>query len=247
MALRGRKPKPKNPNALKVPNPSLDEWSPEVREYVIQQLGACRTNGVIYEDLTNPQFWLKHGFEGLDTAKHSLQRFRKLVTRVKRIDIERAHTMWLNDWRGIPFATTKARVMALQEMIGFLRSIKEDRTKFSDADEEVTITEIINNVRRLLRDIRGEMDAEAEREAKAASGTNIYIGRSLSGSEITPELLNDSFIALFAEFGTAVLGLHHWTLEQLHVLKSAVTEAIESKQKTIEAEFEIVEDDKTKD
>lgn len=242
VAMKGRPRKKKNPNALAVPKPSLKEWAPELREYIMQQLGAYRTTGVIYKDVTNPKFWLKHGFDGIDSEKQSLQRFRHLCSKFKKLEIESAHNIWLNDWRGVPFATTKARVVALQEMVGFLRSIKDDRTKFSNADEDITITEIINNVRRLLRDIRGEMDAEAEREAKAASGTNIYIGRTLSGSEITLELLNDSFIALFAEFGTAILGLHHWSLEQLHDLKSAITEAIESKQKTIETDFEIVEE-----
>lgn len=218
------------------------DLSDELREYIIKQLGAYRTRTVIYKDITSDNFWIKHGFEGLNRDEWTLQRFRNACSRIKKREIEHAHTIWLNEWRGLPFATSKGRVEALTEAIAVLKDIKEDRTKYSDADSDVTITELVNNIRKLLRDIRREMDAEAEREAKAASGTNIYIGRSLSGSEITPELLNDTFIALFAEYGTTVLGLHHWNLEQLTILEQAVTEAIQSKRETIETEFEVIED-----
>jgi len=218
------------------------EWSDELRRYIIQQLGAYRTLPAIYKEITDHSFYLKHDFAGLNSELQTIVQFRAAVKKITQIEIEAAHRMWLTDWRTVPFATTKGRVMALQEMIGILREIKEDRTRFHETDLKVTITDIITSIRKLLRDIRGEMDAEAEREARAASGTNIYIGRTMRGSEITPELLNDTFIALFAEFGIKVLGLEYWELGQLRELERAVRETIESKRKTIEAEFEIVEE-----
>lgn len=195
----------------------------------------------IYKEITHPDFEAEHGFPGLNPERQSAVQFRKKCGRIRSTEIENAHQTWLVNWKGIPYATTKGRVEALQEMIHLLKSIVKERDKYNEADLDITITEIVQNIRRLIRDIRYEMDAEAEREARAASGTNIYIGRSLIGSEITPELLNDTFIALWAEFGAAILGLHHWPLDQLRVLEAAVIDAIQSKQKTIEAEFEVVE------
>jgi hypothetical protein len=208
----------------------------------VQQLGAYRTKTAIYKEITHSDFEAEHGFAGLNPERQSGTQFRLKCGRIRHTEIESAHQSWLANWKGIPYATTKGRVEALQEMIRLLKNIVQDRGKYNKADLDITITDIIQNVRRLLRDIRYEMDAEAEREARAASGTNIYIGRSLSGSEITPELLNDTFIALWAEFGAAILGLHHWPLDQLGLLEVAVKEAIQSKQKTIHAEFKIVEE-----
>jgi hypothetical protein len=231
----------KHPGRLPTRNQGYSrEWSEELRDYIVQQLGAYRTKTAIYKEITHPDFASEHGFASLNPERQSLVQFRTKCGRIRRTEIEGAHQAWLVNWKGIPYATTKGRVEALQEMIRLLKGIVKDRGKYNEADLDITITDIIQNVRRLLRDIRYEMDAEAEREARAASGTNIYIGRSLSGSEITPELLNDTFIALWAEFGATILGLHHWPLDQLRVLQAAVIEAIQSKQKTIEAEFEIV-------
>lgn len=240
--MSGRKKKaPSRFTDVAVRRKSNYEWSDELRRYIVQQLGAYRTVPGIYKDITTRNFYLKHSFDGLDPERQSLNQFKTQIRKITKLEIEAAHRMWLTDWRGVPFATSKGRVQALQEMIGILRSIKDDRSKFHKTDLKVTITDIIDNIRKLLADIRGEMDAEAEREAKAASGTNIYIGRTMRGSEITPELLNDTFIALFAEFGLKVLGLQHWELEQLQELEKAVRETIESKRKTLEADFEIVE------
>ena len=220
------------------------EWPDELRRYIIKQLGAYRSNSAIYKEITSPDFERKHLIKGLDPNDQSLLVFASKAAKIPHVEIEAATRMWLTDWRGVPFATSKGRVQALQEMIGLLKSIKDDRAKYSDADLQVTITEIVNNIRKLLKDIRHEMDAEAEREARAASGTNIYIGRAMSGSDITTELLNDSFIALFAEFGLKVLGLHHWEIDQLEMLEAAVQREIARKRKTIEAEFEVVEETK---
>jgi hypothetical protein len=219
------------------------EWPDDLRKYIVKQLGAYRSNSAIYQEITSPDFERKHLIKGLDPDEQNFRAFSTKARNIPAIEIEAAHRMWLTDWQGVPFATSKGRVQALHEMIGILRSIKEDRGKYSDADLDITITEIVNHIRKLLRDIRGEMDAEAEREAKAASGTNIYIGRSMTGSEITPELLNDTFIALFAEFGLKVLGLHHWEIEQLEKLEAAVQKEIASKRTRLEAHFEIIEED----
>jgi hypothetical protein len=233
----------KHPGRLPTRNQGYSrEWSEQLRDYIVQQLGAYRTKAAIYKDITSPDFASKHEFEGLNPERQSQKQFQMKCGRIRRTEIEQAHQTWLTEWKGIPYAMTKGRVEALQEMIILLKSIVKERGKYNEADLDITITDIIQNVRRLLRDIRYEMDAEAEREARAASGTNIYIGRLFSGSEITPELLNDTFIALWAEFGIAILGLQHWPLDQLRVLEAAVMDAIQAKQKTIEAEFEVVEE-----
>lgn len=241
--MGGRKKKaPSRFADLPAKSTPIHSWSDELRRYIIQQLGAYRSVPTIYKDITSRNFSLKHDFEGVDPEKQTLKQFTWQVRKITKLEIEAAHRMWLTDWRGVPFATSKGRVLALQEMIGLLKEIKNDRAKFSEADLDVTITEIVNSIRRLLKDIRHEMDAEAEREARAASGTNIYIGRAMQSSEITPELLNDTFIALFAEFGLKVLGLQHWELEQLEELQRAVTETIQQKRKAIEVDFEVVEE-----
>lgn len=223
------------------------EWPKELREYIISQLGAYRHKVAIYKEITDSKFYLKHGFDGLNPEYQDLDRFKKCCAKIKRTEIEKAHKSWMVNWRGIPYATSKGRVVALNEMINILKDIKNDRSKYHTADLDVTITELVNNIRKLLKDIRLEMDAESEREAKAASGTNIYIGKNLIGKEINAEFLNDTFIALYAEFGEAILGLQHWNLEQLNKLKLTVEEAINSKQQTIEADFEVVEESNESD
>jgi hypothetical protein len=218
------------------------QWPDDLRRHIIRQLGAYRSPAAIYKEITDPKFEMTHLIKGLDPKNQSQKVFGINASKIPNLEIEAARRMWLTDWQGVPFATSKGRVQALQEMIGILKSIKDDRTKYGDADLNVTITDIVNNIRKLLKDIRLEMDAEAEREAKAASGTNIYIGRAMSGSDITPELLNDTFIALFAEFGLKVLGLHHWEIDQLEMLEVAVQREIAKKRKVIDVDFEVVED-----
>ena len=218
------------------------EWPDDLRKHIVRQLGAYRSKSAIYKEITAPDFERKHLIKPLNPDDQVYMAFSRKVDLIPQVEIEAATRMWLTDWRGVPFATTRGRVQALQEMIGILKGIKNDRAKYNDADLDVTITDIVNNIRKLLKDIRLEMDAEAEREAKAASGTNIYIGRAMSGSDITPELLNDTFIALFAEFGLKVLGLQHWEIDNLEKLEAAVQKELASKRKTIEAEFEVVED-----
>lgn len=217
------------------------KWTDEQRAWVIQRLGAYHTPAAIYRMIIAPDFEEQYGFKGIKATDQKYTSFRLMCKRgIKATEIEKSHKSWLQDWKDIPYATTKGRVEALTELISFLNDIKDDKEgKYSIVDIKSSLTEIVDHIRKLIKDISIEMNAEAEREAKAASGTNIYIGRALISTEVTPDLVHDSFIALYKEYGAAILGLQHWSVDALQGLAASVEKVILDKRQAIEADYSV--------
>lgn len=213
-------------------------WTDEQRTFIIECLGAYRSKPVVYKELTDPNFKKLHGFEGMSMDVQTYTQFRQHCSTIKATEIETAHQKWVEDFQGIPFSTRKGRVEAMSTLIDLLQE--------KDATGKLGIyylPDVVSDIRMLLREIRMEMDAELERAAKAAAGTNIYMGDNLMGMQITPELIADSVVALFGEFGIEMFGFPHWSLKNLLELKTYIDKCINSKQ-IKQAEFTVIDDEK---
>ena len=217
------------------------KWTAEQREWIVQMLGAYHTKAALYHMITAPDFKEKYGIKGIRPSDQKYSSFRVMCGRkINATEIEKSHKQWIQDWKSIPYATTKGRVEALTKLIDFLNGMKDGKmVGYSAEDIKSLIMEIVDHIRKLIKDISIEMNAEAEREAKAASGTNIYIGRALISTEVTPDLVHDSFIALYKEYGAAILGLKHWSVDSLRELVTSVKKVIDEKQQEIKADYSI--------
>ena len=232
----GRKKSIKRINKRKSRAVVLYTWTDEQRTFIIERLGTYRSKPVVYKELTDPDFKKVHGFKGLDMDVQTYTQFRQQCSTIKATEIETAHQKWVEDFQGIPFSTRKGRVEAMSTLIDLLQE--------KDATSRLGIyylPDVVSDIRMLLREIRVEMDAEAEREAKAAAGTNIYMGDNLLGMQITPELIADSIAALFGEFGIDMFSFQHWSLKNLLEIKTYINKCINSKQ-TKQAEFTVIDD-----
>jgi len=224
-----RRAKQRNLTVTKAP-----QLNDEQRAWVVSMLGAYYSRAVIYAQITDKEFERKHGFKGISTNYMSYTQFRDRCLKIKSTEIEVAHNKWVEDWEGVPFATTKGRVVALSDLIDLLRE------KTPDGQHDLYyLPDIVGDIRMIIREIRNEMDAESEREAKAKSGTNIYIGKTLMDMDISPEMMVDTFTALCKEYGLAILGLENWAVEKLNQLRSHIDEIITEKEKIIDAEYSV--------
>lgn len=231
----------------KRPKPAVDrnfQFTPEQRELVLQMRAAYHSVATIYKEFIDSEFKYNHGFPGVDPTKVSYDQFRTRIKKFKQSEIMQAREKWIADYEGIPYAARKNRIEAMSALIDIL---KDGATNENDEGYyRYYLPDVVKDIRQLFREIRQEVDADLEREALAASGTNMYIGNTLMKVDITPGLMKDSFSALYKEYGPDILGLEKWTLEALLELQKVIIKYIDAIQKKIKTEFTVVDTKKGK-
>lgn len=215
-------------------------WPVMLRQFIIDQLASWKTKKEVYQLVTSKKFEDKYSIERLDPKVQNFKSFVVMCANIPKRELAKAHNQWLQRYDDIRWSGQKARVAGMSELVDKLMAkIKEDPLEYVDA---------LAQLRMYMEQIRKEMTLDAELEAKASSGTRIFLQGSGSVN-FTADLMKDVVLVIREEYG----GLHNidltaLTIDELKKLIDACTEVYEEKlSNEVPTNFEIIDEESDDD
>lgn len=219
----------------KSPAPPLEK---EMREFVITEIACGQRIIDVHKRVCSDEMPDTFGIEKLDVKIYSYENFRKYVRRIDPKLITEAYEKWKDNFQDIKWATEKARVSKLSEIL-------EKFVKIFDSQGKKKIDpELLKQMRETMDAIRKERSAEPDRKALERSGSKIFLANP-KHIELDEGYVKELVMILKEDIG----GLHNIGLENFTVseLDKFIKTAEEAKLKKInsimETEHEVVTDE----
>lgn len=219
--------------------PKAPSWSKQMRAYVLQQVAACVPYAEIYRTVTSAEFEDQFGIPALNSEVHTYSSFRHRALRLPVAKLEQAHEEWKVRFDKIRWATEKARVQGLSDLIDKLIQSVESGGIDYDA---------ITEIRMLMEQIRKERNTDADRAALAASGTHVLIANPKNVS-IDLTMLEELILTFRNEIGGLhTLDLSVLTTKELEQLSERCTGILQERtDKILETDYVEVNNDEGDD
>lgn len=222
--------------SIKSPAPALEK---EMREFVITEIACGRRIVDVHKRVCSNVMPDTFGIEKLDPKVYPYANFRKLVRRIDPKLITEAYEKWKDNFQDVKWATEKARVSKLSEIL-------EKFVKIFDAQGIKKIDpELMKQMRETMDAIRKERSAEPDRKALERSGSKIFLANP-KHIELDLGYVNELVMIVKEEMGGLHnIGLEKFTVRELDQLIKSATDAKHEKINSImEADSEVVTDEK---
>lgn len=207
-------------------------WTPDLKTFIIKEKAKGQKPSHVWKIITDESFEKEFHIKG----PHKKAKFRTFLNRWHKIPVEEvaiARQEWKNNFDDLYYSSKRGRVETLSRMA----------KKLEDAVNEGNLdTEILAEVRKTLTAIRQEMNADADREALANSGSILIANPKEVKLDIT--LIKELIMTMRNDVGgiKEIIDFSILQLHELEEIKKAVDEEIK---KTIDGlqETEIIEED----